>query len=65
MNGVTFHYFAVPSCRTLIDKNGFVLVDSHDDRGVSTYYLIENRCEPRRPLDGVTSNVEGYTNSSI
>jgi cyclopropane fatty-acyl-phospholipid synthase-like methyltransferase len=39
MNGVTFHYFAVPSYRTLIDKHGFVLVDIHDDPGVSTYYL--------------------------
>ena len=39
MNGVTFHYFAVPSYRTLINGHCFVLVDVHDDPGVSTYYL--------------------------
>jgi SAM-dependent methyltransferase len=41
MNGVTFHYYAVPSYRTLINKHGFVLVDVHDDPGVSTYYLTQ------------------------
>jgi ubiquinone/menaquinone biosynthesis C-methylase UbiE len=39
MNGVTFHYYAVPSYRTLVAEHGFVLVDVHDDPGVSTYYL--------------------------
>src|SRR5262245_49370219 len=39
MNGVTFHYYAVPSYRTLIGEHGLVLVDVHDDPGVSTYYL--------------------------
>ena len=39
MNGVTFHYYAVPSYRTLIAEHGLVLVDVHDDPGVSTYYL--------------------------
>ena len=39
MNSVTFHYYAVPSYRTLVAKHGFVLVDVHDDPGVSTYYL--------------------------
>ena len=39
MNGVTFHYYAVPSYQTLIAEHGFVLVDVHDDPGVSTYFL--------------------------
>ena len=39
MNGVTFHYYAVGSYRTLIGEHGLVLVDVHDDPGVSTYYL--------------------------
>ncbi len=39
MNGVTFHYYAVPSYRTLLADHGLVLVDVHDDPGVSTYYL--------------------------
>jgi SAM-dependent methyltransferase len=39
MNGVTFHYYAVPSYRELFAEHGFVLVDVHDDPGVSTYYL--------------------------
>jgi hypothetical protein len=39
MNGVTFHYYAVPSYRTLVAEYGFVLVDIHDDPSVSTYYL--------------------------
>ena len=39
MNGVTFHYYAVPSYRELIAEHGFELVDVHDDPGVSTYYL--------------------------
>ena len=39
MNGVTFHYYAVPDYRTLVAEYGFVLVDIHDDPGVSTYFL--------------------------
>lgn len=39
MNGVTFHYYAVPDYASLLGKHGFVLVDVHDDPGVSTYYL--------------------------
>lgn len=39
MNSVTFRYFAVPSYRTLLAQHGFVLVDVHDDPGVSTYFL--------------------------
>jgi ubiquinone/menaquinone biosynthesis C-methylase UbiE len=39
MNSVTFHYYAVPSYRTLIAEHGLVLVDIDDDPGVSTYYL--------------------------
>jgi ubiquinone/menaquinone biosynthesis C-methylase UbiE len=39
MNGVTFHYYAVPSYRTLLAAHGFTLVDVHDDPGVSTYFL--------------------------
>jgi hypothetical protein len=39
MNGVTFLYYAVPGYRRLVAENGFVLVDVHDDPGVSTYYL--------------------------
>jgi ubiquinone/menaquinone biosynthesis C-methylase UbiE len=39
MNGVTFHYYAVPSYRKLVAEHGFVLVAVHDDPGVSTYYL--------------------------
>jgi len=39
MNGVTFHYYAVPSYQSLIDEHGLVLVNSYDDPGVSTYYL--------------------------
>jgi SAM-dependent methyltransferase len=39
MNDVTFHYYAVPSYRTLVAEHGFVLIDVHDDPGVSTYYL--------------------------
>jgi ubiquinone/menaquinone biosynthesis C-methylase UbiE len=40
MNGVTLRYYAVPSYRTLLAEHGLVLVDVHDDRGVSTYYLV-------------------------
>jgi hypothetical protein len=40
MNGVTFHYYAVPSYGRLVADHGFVLVDVHDDPGVSTYYLV-------------------------
>ena len=39
MNGVTFHYYAVASYRTLIMEFALTLVDIHDDPGVSTYYL--------------------------
>jgi SAM-dependent methyltransferase len=39
MNGVTFHYYAVPSYRTLTAEYGLVLEDVHDDPGVSTYYF--------------------------
>jgi ubiquinone/menaquinone biosynthesis C-methylase UbiE len=39
MNGVTFRYFAVPSYEALLREHGFVLVNVHDDPGVSTYYL--------------------------
>ena len=39
MNGVTFHYYAVPSYRTLLAEHGFTLVDVRDDPGVSTYFL--------------------------
>jgi ubiquinone/menaquinone biosynthesis C-methylase UbiE len=39
MNGVTFPYYAVPSYRALVLDHGLVLVDVHDDPGVSTYYL--------------------------
>ena len=39
MNGVTFHYYAVPSYRTLLGEHGLVLVDVHNSPGESTYYL--------------------------
>jgi ubiquinone/menaquinone biosynthesis C-methylase UbiE len=39
MNGVTFHYYAVPSYRALAAEHGLELVGVHDDPGVSTYYL--------------------------
>jgi SAM-dependent methyltransferase len=39
MNGVTFHYYAVRSYRTVLAQHGFVLVDVHDDPGVNTHYL--------------------------
>ena len=39
MNGVTFHYYAVPNYEHLVAEHGFVLVDVHDDPGVSTYFL--------------------------
>jgi len=39
MNGVRFRYYAVPSYQTLVEEYGFVLVDVHDDPGVSTYFL--------------------------
>jgi len=39
MNGVTFHYYAVPSYQSLIDEHGLVLVNIYDDPCVSTYYL--------------------------
>ena len=39
MNGVTFRYYAVPDYASLLGEHGFVLVDVHDDPGVSTYFL--------------------------
>ena len=39
MNGVTFHYYAVPSYRALTAEHGLMLVDVQDDPGVATYYL--------------------------
>jgi ubiquinone/menaquinone biosynthesis C-methylase UbiE len=39
MNGVTFHYYAIPSYRTLVAGYGLALVDVYDDPGVSTYFL--------------------------
>jgi SAM-dependent methyltransferase len=39
MNGVIFHYYAVPSYRALAAEHGLELVGVHDDPGVSTYYL--------------------------
>jgi SAM-dependent methyltransferase len=39
MNGVTFHYYAVPRYQKLVDDHGLILVNIHDDPGVSTYYL--------------------------
>jgi len=39
MNGVTFHYYAVPSYRSLVADHGLVLENVHDDPGVSTYFL--------------------------
>ncbi|HEU5450535.1 MAG TPA: class I SAM-dependent methyltransferase [Terriglobales bacterium] len=39
MNGVTFHYYAVESYRTLLAASGLELAGVHDDPGVSTYYL--------------------------
>ena len=39
MNGVTFHYYAVASYRTLVAEHGLELVNVYDDPGVSTYYF--------------------------
>lgn len=39
MNGVTFHYYAVASYRTLLAAHGMALIDVHDEPGVSTYFL--------------------------
>ena len=39
MNGVMFHYYAVPSYRALTAEHGLLLVDVQDDPGVATYYL--------------------------
>src|SRR5437764_12083917 len=45
MNGVTFHYYAVASYRTLLASHGMVLVGVHNEPGVSTYYLArKGRC---------------------
>jgi len=43
MNGVTFHYYAIPDYRTFIDQYGFELDDVVDDPGVSTYYFARRR----------------------
>ena len=43
MNGVRFHYYAVPSYGALTAQHGLVLTDVHDDPGVSTYYLTRKR----------------------
>src|SRR5438270_2020727 len=43
MNGVTFHYYAVASYRTLLAAHGMVLADVHDEPGVSTYYLARKQ----------------------
>ena len=43
MNGVTFHYYAIPDYRTFIDRYGFELVDVVDDPGVSTYYFARRK----------------------
>ena len=43
MNGVTFHYYAVSNYRRLVNNHGFLLVNVHDDPGVSTYYLAVRR----------------------
>jgi ubiquinone/menaquinone biosynthesis C-methylase UbiE len=43
MNGVTFHYYAVPSYQELAAGHGLVLVDVYDDPGVSTYFLARKR----------------------
>jgi len=43
MDGVSFRYYAVASYRTLLAEHDFVLVDVHDDPGVSTYYLACKR----------------------
>ena len=42
MNGVTFHYWAVHSYRTMLAESGFKLLNVHDDPGVATYYLASN-----------------------
>jgi len=41
MNGVSFHYFSfsIEGYRSLLQENGFTLVDTHADRGENTYYL--------------------------
>jgi SAM-dependent methyltransferase len=39
MNGVTFRYWAVASCRELVAQHGLELVKVYDDPGVSTYYF--------------------------
>jgi ubiquinone/menaquinone biosynthesis C-methylase UbiE len=39
MNGVTFRYWAVASCRALVAPYGLELVNVYDDPGVSTYYF--------------------------
>jgi hypothetical protein len=43
MNGVTFQYHAVANYRSLMAEHGLVIVDVHDDPGVSTYYLTRKR----------------------
>jgi ubiquinone/menaquinone biosynthesis C-methylase UbiE len=38
MDGVTFHYYALPDYRELIAEHGFSLINVHDDPGVATYF---------------------------
>jgi len=46
MNGVTFNYYAVADYASLLREHGFVLVDVHDDPGVSTYFLARKTRSP-------------------
>jgi SAM-dependent methyltransferase len=41
MNGVSFHYFSfsIAGYRSLLQENGFTLLDTHADRGENTYYV--------------------------
>jgi hypothetical protein len=47
MNGVRFQYYAVASYRALTAQHDLVLVDVHDDPGVSTYYLTRKLLKAR------------------
>jgi ubiquinone/menaquinone biosynthesis C-methylase UbiE len=38
MNGVTFHYYALPDYRDLLAAHDFSLIHVHDDPGVATYF---------------------------
>jgi SAM-dependent methyltransferase len=50
MQGVSFHYYAVDSYRRLLDAHGMMLVNVHDDPGVSTYYISRKRSLPHGGL---------------